>query len=186
MKVTPLDLRQQHFRTAMRGFERTEVIAFLAEVADEYEQALRETDRLRGEVTRLEAMLAEHREHERNLRNTLLTAQRLADEIKENAEQEAKRIVHEAETRSELILEKAQGRSEEIQREIDALRLKRREVEGSLEATVTAVRNALEFVQEQDRRDREEKILLHRPLRQVEPLPSIDVSLPQIKVDGTR
>ena len=68
MKVTPLDLRQQHFRTAMRGFEKTEVLAFLAEVADDYEQALRETDRLQGEVKHLEGLLNEHRESERNLR----------------------------------------------------------------------------------------------------------------------
>ena len=46
MKVTPLDLRKQTFRQAMRGFDKTEVTAFLSEVADEYELALRESDRL--------------------------------------------------------------------------------------------------------------------------------------------
>ncbi len=172
MKVTPLDLRQQRFRTAMRGFDRDEVVAFLAEVADEYEQALRETDRLQVELGRLEATLDEHREHERNLRNTLLTAQRLADEIRANAEQEANRVVREAEGRSDLILQKALARSDDIQRDIDGLRMKRREAENALEATITALRNALEFVKEQEHRDRDEKILLHRP-RQVEPLPDL-------------
>lgn len=186
MKVTPLDLRQQRFRTVMRGFDRTEVTAFLTEVADDYEQALRETDRLQGELGRLETMLNEHREHERNLRNTLLTAQRLADEIKANAEQEAKRVVREAEGRADLILQKAVARTEDIQREVDALRMKRREVEASLESTITAVRNALEFVQEQEHRDRDEKILLHRP-RQVESIADVRSSgdgLPQVKGEG--
>jgi cell division initiation protein len=186
MKVTPLDLRQQRFRTVMRGFDRMEVGAFLAEVADEYEQALRETGRLQGELAHLEDALNEHREHERNLRNTLLTAQRLADEIKANADQEAKRIVREAEGRSEIILQKAQARSEDIQREIDALRMKRREVQSSLESTITAVRNALEFVQEQEHRDRDEKILLHRP-RQADPvadLRSLVDGLPATKAEG--
>ena len=81
MNVTPLDLRQQQFRTAMRGFDKDEVTAFLAEAADDYAGAMREADRLRQEVARLEGVVNEHREHERNLRNTLLTAQRLADEI---------------------------------------------------------------------------------------------------------
>ena len=169
MKVTPLDLRQQRFRTVMRGFDRTEVVAFLTELADDYEQALRETDRLQGELVRLEGVLNEHREHERNLRNTLLTAQRLADEIKAHAEQEGNRIVREAEGRAELILQKAQARVEDIQREIDTMRMKRREVEGSLESTIGAVKNALEFVRDQEHRDRDEKILLHRP-RQIEPI----------------
>jgi len=40
MKVTPLDLRQQKFKTVMRGYDRGEVTAFLTEVADDYENAL--------------------------------------------------------------------------------------------------------------------------------------------------
>jgi cell division initiation protein len=185
MKVTPLDLRQQRFRTVMRGFDRTEVVAFLTELADEYEQALRETDRLQGELVRLERVVDEHREHERNLRNTLLTAQRLADEIRASAEQDGGRIVREAEGRAELILQNAQARCEDIQREIDQLRMKRREVQNSLESTVTAVRTALDFVQDQDHRDRDEKILLHRP-RQVEPIVEARNTdgLPAAKAEG--
>jgi DivIVA domain-containing protein len=53
MNVTPLDLRNQQFRTAMRGFDKDEVLAFLAEASDDYAAALREADRLRQEVTRL-------------------------------------------------------------------------------------------------------------------------------------
>lgn len=189
MKVTPLDLRQQKFRTVMRGYDREEVEAFLAETADDYEQALREADRLRDELARLQAALDEHRESERNLRNTLLTAQRLADEIRANAENEAQRIVREAEGRADLLLHKAQMRLEEIQREIDGLRLKRRDVENSLESAIAALRNALDFVREQDQKEREERVLLHRPRSQelqqtvqtpVRPLDELTV--PELKV----
>ena len=89
MNVTPLDLRQQHFRTVMRGFDKTEVLAFLIEAADDYEAAMQDADRQRQEVARLEGQVAEHREHQRNLSNTLLTAQRLADEIADNAQTHA-------------------------------------------------------------------------------------------------
>jgi len=44
-------------------------------------------------VARADQDLIEHRDREINLRNTLLTAQRLADQIRENAEQEAKMVV---------------------------------------------------------------------------------------------
>jgi cell division initiation protein len=169
MKVTPLDLRQQRFQTVMRGYDRGEVNAFLAEAADDYEHVSRDNDRLRQELAKSEAVLNEHRGQEKNLRNTLLTAQKLADEIKEQAEREAGRILREAEGRADLLLQKCQVRVEEVQREIDNLRMKRREVETSLEGIVSTLHNTIQFVREQDARHRtDEKILLHRP-RQGEP-----------------
>ncbi len=109
MNVSPLDLRQQRFRSTFRGFDKIEVASFLAAVADDYEQALRETDRLRQDATRMEAAINEHRELEKNLKATLLTAQRLADDVRAQADREAKHIVHEAEGRSDLLLEKTPG-----------------------------------------------------------------------------
>ena len=108
MRVAPLDLRQHHFKTVMRGFDKTEVVAFLTEAADDYEHALREIDRLRQDLLRVESLLTEHRDREANLRNTLLTAQRLADEIKDAAQNEAKLVVKEAQGRADLLLQKAQ------------------------------------------------------------------------------
>src|SRR5687768_5602577 len=164
MRVAPLDLRQQKFRTVFRGLDRTEVVAFLTEAADDYEHALREIDRLRQDLMRMEGLLGEHREREANLRNTLLTAQKLADEIKDAAQNEARMIVREAEGRSDLILQRAQGRLGEVERDINELRLRRRGVEGSLEASIQALYHALEFIRDQDRADdKGEKVLLHRP-----------------------
>jgi cell division initiation protein len=169
MKVTPLDLRQQRFQTVMRGYDRGEVAAFLTEVADDYENALRETERLRQEVTKLEAVLAEHRGQERNLRNTLLTAQKMADEIKDGATAEAERILRDAEGRADLIVQKSQARIEDVQREIEGMRSKRREVETGVEALITALQGTLAFIREQEAKARDEKVLLlHRP-KQAEP-----------------
>jgi len=162
MNVSPLDLRQQRFRSAFRGFDKVEVTAFLAAVADDYEQALRETDRLRQDVTRLEALIGEHREHEKNLKATLMTAQKLADDIKANAQEEAHRIIGDAERRSDLLLEKTQARLEDVQREIDGMKLKRRDVETTMESTIQTLRNTLEYIREQEARERDEKILIHR------------------------
>ena len=168
MNVSPLDLRQQRFSTALRGFDKVEVTSLLIAVADDYEAALRETDRHRQEVARLETIVSEHREHEKSLKSTLMTAQRLADDIRASAEVEAKRIVADAQGRSEMIVNKTQARLEDIQREIDGLKLKRKDVETTIEATIQTLRNTLEFVREQDARDREDKILIHRP-RSLEP-----------------
>jgi cell division initiation protein len=161
MRIAPLDLRQQRFKTVMRGFDKTEVVAFLTEAADDYEHALREIDRLRQDLVRMESLLSEHRDREENLRNTLLTAQRLADGVKDAAQNEGKMIVREAQGRADLLLQKAQARLEEIERDINELRLRRRGVEGSLEASIQSLYHALEFIRETDKPD--DKVLLHRP-----------------------
>jgi cell division initiation protein len=162
MRVSPLDLRQPRFKTGVRGFDKTDVVAFLTEAADDYEHALREMDRLRLEVARLEALLVDHRERETTLRNTLTTAQRLADDMKEAAQNEARMIVREAQGRSDLLIQKAQARLEQIERDITELRLRRRGVEGTLEAAIQTLYHGLEFIRAQDQQ-KEGEVHLHRP-----------------------
>src|SRR6185503_14976174 len=158
-----------------------------------YEQALRETDRLRQDLMRMEAVLNEHREHQNNLQATMMTAQKLSDDIKATADAEAKRIIggaeadgrrlmREAESRSDLLLEKTQARLEDIQREIDGLKLKRKDVETTIEASIATLRNTLEFVREQESRERDDRILLHRP-RYTEPAENGDAH-PSRKIVG--
>ncbi len=165
MRVGPLDLRQQRFKTVLRGFDKTEVVAFLTEAADDYEHALREIDRLRQDLVRLESLLGEHREREVTLRNTLLTAQRLSDEIKDAAQNEAKLVIREAQGRADLLFQKSQIRLEDVERDIHEMRLRRRGVEGSLEASIQALYHALEFIREQGRPD--DNLLQHRPRHDV-------------------
>jgi cell division initiation protein len=163
LPVTPLDVRQAKFNVSMRGFDRQEVSNFLAEVAEGYDQALRENERLRQEVARLEGSLSQFKDLEGSLKNTLLSAQKLADDLRENAAQDSARIIREAEGRAEMIVQKAQVRLEDVQREIDGLKLKRRETETSIEATISALHHTLNFIREQDARDRQDKVVSHRP-----------------------
>jgi cell division initiation protein len=142
-------------------------VAFLTEAADDYEHAMREIDRLRSDVARMEALLTEHRERESNLRDTLVTAQRLSEDMKETAQTEAKLVIREAQGRADLLLQKAQSRLEEFEHEINELKLRRRDAEGSLEATIQGLYRALEFIRDQDQTRSDDKLLLHRP-RQAE------------------
>ena len=163
LTVSPLDMRQPRFGTALRGFDKNEVTAFLEEASTDYENALRENERLRGEIIRLEASLNQFRELEGSLKATLMSAQKVGDDMRDTAQNEAARIVREAEGRADLLVEKAQARLEDIEREIDGLRLKRREAEVSIEATISTLHNTLDFVREQERRERENKVVPHRP-----------------------
>ena len=163
MRIAPMDMRQQRFKPAMRGYDRTEVVAFLTEAADDYEHAMREIDRLRADLMRMEALLGEHRERENNLRDTLLTANRISEELKEAAQTESKLIVREAQGRADVLIQKAQVRLDELDHDCNELKLRRRDAEGAVEGVIQALYRALEFMRDQDQSRSEEKILLHRP-----------------------
>ena len=174
ISITPLDMRQARFTTALRGFDKADVTAFLQEAAEGFDLAMRENERLRMEIVRLEASLNQYRELEGNLKTTLMSAQKVADDMRENAQkaaddvrehaqQEAARLVREAEGRVELMVQKAQARTEDIEREIDGLRIKRREAESNVEGTIAALHNTLDFIREQDRRERDDRVVQHWP-----------------------
>lgn len=151
MNVSPPDLRRHRFHSAFRGFDKVEVMAFLAGVADDY-------DRLRSDMKGMEAIVNEHREQEQALKASLIAAQKLAVEIKAQAEQEAQRIVHEAEGRCAQLLEKAQVQLDDVKQEIDALKLKRKEVEASIESTIQTLRQSLKGVRDPDSRDQAKRV----------------------------
>jgi cell division initiation protein len=157
--VTPLDLRQAKFPTAMRGFDKTAVTTLLGEASTGYEEALRENERLRQEIARLEGALHQFRDLEGSIKTTLISAQKLADEVRANAQQEAARIIREAEGQGGTLIAQAQVRVDEAQREVDALKMKRRDAETQIEATISALQHTLDFVREQDLRE----FIAHRP-----------------------
>ena len=162
LSLTPLEMRQARFGTAMRGFDKHEVMSYIEEAAEAFDAALRENERLRQEIARLEGSITQYRDMEGSLKSTLMSAQKVADDMRENAVQEAQRLVREAEGKADLLLQKAQARSEDIEREIDGLRIKRREAESTVEATIAALNNTLDFIREQDRRERDQRVVPHR------------------------
>ena len=153
-----------NFGAAVRGFNRAEVTSFLSEAADGFERAIRHTDRMRQELGTLQSQLDEHREREATLRDTLLTAQRLAADVHESAKQEAQLIVREARGRAEELILASSARCEEIENDITELRHKRTEVATAIQGSISALRHALEFVKTQDsHRFENDNLRRHRP-----------------------
>jgi cell division initiation protein len=123
MRITPLDIRKQEFRKTMRGLDGDEVYAFLTTVAEEYEAVLSDNKKLRERIVEIEERLKEYKTIETNLRNTLLTAERVTNEAKENARKEANLIVREAEVDAEKAADAIKAHTQQLRREV--LELKR-------------------------------------------------------------
>jgi len=122
MRITPLDARKQDFGQAMRGYDCDEVQAFLTTLADEYEAVLVDNKMIRERVMEQETKLSEYLGMERNLRDTLLTAERVMSETKETASREGDLILKDAEMKARGIMEECRMRTEELRREIVGLR----------------------------------------------------------------
>jgi cell division initiation protein len=144
--ATPLDLRTQQFKTSIRGFDRREVSEFVASLATRYDEALREADRLRDDLGRTQALVEEHREQERNLRATLMTAQKLADEIRLTAEQESQRIIGDAQAKAAALVQGTAPGLEALAREVAALRARREQTAADMASTVAALQATLDAV----------------------------------------
>jgi cell division initiation protein len=122
MRITPLDVRKQEFSKAMRGFDCDEVRAFLSTLADEYETVLVDNKQIREMLMEQEDKIQEYQGMERNLRDTLMTAERVMQETRENATKEGDLLIQEAEMKSKQVLEECRLRTEELRREIMSLR----------------------------------------------------------------
>ncbi|MCU0242816.1 MAG: DivIVA domain-containing protein [Vicinamibacteria bacterium] len=153
MKINPMDVQRQSFSRVLRGFDRDEVRTYLTFVAEELAALQKERDANEQEAQRLSATLAEHREREAILKNTLLTAQRLSDELKENARKQAEQIVREAELRADRLIELAQSRAQDLEHTILDLRAQRQGLRTQVRATIEQIQQILTLEEEAERGD---------------------------------
>jgi cell division initiation protein len=105
----------------VRGLDPEETSAFLATVADEYEAVLVDNKQLRERILELDEKLTEYRSMEKTLRDTLMTAERVLDEAKENAHKESNLIVKEAELRSQQLVESFHRQASDLRQDIIGL-----------------------------------------------------------------
>ncbi len=125
MRLTPLDIRKQEFKRGMRGLDADEVYAFLSTIADEYEAVINDNKALRERLLELDDKVQEYRNMEKTLRDTLLTAERVTVEAKENARRESDLIIKEAQIEAEKAVRDISTTSMKLRQEIQGLKRQR-------------------------------------------------------------
>ncbi len=153
MKISPMDIQKQTFGQQMRGFDREEVKTYLNLVAEEVAALQRERDAFEHEIGSLKAHLDEHRQRETILKNTLLTAQRISEELKEVARKQGEAVIQQAEMQSDRLLELAQARAHEVERGILDLRAQRTSIRTDIRALLTRLTTILDLQEEAEVED---------------------------------
>jgi cell division initiation protein len=140
-----MDIRQQQFTVKMfRGFDVQEVDTFLEDLAEDYETLLKENQLLKEQLQALEERTRGIEDRERILQETLVTTQRLTEEMKDGARREAALLVREAELQGEKMVEAARASEASIQAEVAALKRMRRQLAEALRSTVEMYQRLLD------------------------------------------
>ncbi len=156
MRISPLDIQQKNFPMRFRGFDPDEVYAFLELIREEMEELNRENASLKETVGRLENQLKDYKDMEVALRETLMTAQQMVDEYKNNARKEAELIIREAEIKGEEMLRDAQERVVKIHEDIVDLKGIRRHFKEELRRLIDSHLSMVEFDREREGEAEEE------------------------------
>jgi cell division initiation protein len=125
MRITPLDIQQMVFKVTFRGYDKEEVNRFLEELAQTVESLNRDHAVQQEKIMFLEQQLAELKRTEATLSNTLLSAQSLADDVKQNAQREADLVIKEAELKAGELIHQARVELTDTQRDLSSLQKQR-------------------------------------------------------------
>ena len=146
MNITPLDIQQQQFKGKMLGgLDPNDVDSFLQMVASEMESLIRENSDLKEQVRKFSLQLDEFSQREVTLRETMLAAQKVTEEMKANAQKEAHLIVSEAELKGERIVAEAENRLVQLNNQVYEIKRKKLQFETNLKSLVETHLKMLSF-----------------------------------------
>lgn len=122
LPLTPLDIHNKEFTRSFRGYDEDEVNDFLEQVIKDYETIAREKKEMEEKIKQLEEKLSHFSNIEQTLNQSILVAQETAEDVRQNAEKEAKLIVKEAEKNADRIINEALAKSRKLTLDIDELK----------------------------------------------------------------
>jgi len=132
MRISPIDIQQKQFKTRAFGYEKAGVDQFLEMLADELERLIRKNQDLQEDLARANARLDEMREREETLKETLVTTQKVTEDLKRSARREVDVMMAEAEIKAERLMLNAEERRQQLIEEIQEIKRQKVDFEVSL------------------------------------------------------
>ncbi|MSP64170.1 MAG: DivIVA domain-containing protein [Ignavibacteria bacterium] len=153
MALTPLEIKKQEFKKSFRGYDISEVNAFLEKVSRDYSDLIQELKNSQQKNIEIDIQLREYRQLEKTLQQTLIQAQETSNKSLENSKKEGELIIQEAELKSGKILEDARTEILRRQEEVVILRAKKESITSRLKVLLSSeleLINALELDDKQN------------------------------------
>jgi cell division initiation protein len=150
VRITPLDIRKHPFPRRLSGYDREEVDTFMRMVAEDFEAVVREADSLRDKVARLQTRVEDLAANETVLQETLVTAQKLSEDLKRTAVREAEVLISEAEIKGEKILDAAHRRAAKLAQDIREMKSLRARLHGAVRTAIETHLSLLDALAQDD------------------------------------
>jgi len=122
MALTPVEVRHVRFPRRLLGYRRANVEQVLLDVADSFEDVWRSRADLADRVEQLEGELVRYKELETLLRTTLVSAERSASDLRDQAKREAELIISEAHAEAREVTRHVAAEHERLVREAHIIR----------------------------------------------------------------
>jgi cell division initiation protein len=135
MTITPVELHHITLKRGLFGYRRKPVDDLIGEIADSFEEVWRQRADFADRIEQLEGELSRHRDLETLLRTTLVSAEKSAHELKDQAKREAELVLSEAHAEARAVTRAAASERERLHAEA-------RKVRALLEAALDAVEDA--------------------------------------------
>lgn len=138
MRIAPIDIAHKSFNRKVMGLDADEVANFLRDIADQMEELIRERNALKESSRQKDMNLIEYKERDESLKATLTTASRMGDQIRIDAEREAKLIIADATHKAELVMRDGRDQLKRMYQEIADIKKLRMQFEVNLRALCQA------------------------------------------------
>ncbi|MEX0720592.1 MAG: DivIVA domain-containing protein [Balneolaceae bacterium] len=128
MKLTPLEIKQQTFEKGLRGYDVSDVQAFLTLMSNEFEQLINKNRELEQQIDKLTERVKHYERVEEALHETLQTAKESMEQKIGGAKKEAQNTIEKAEMEADAIIKEANHQRQQVRQSILRLLDRREEI----------------------------------------------------------
>jgi len=136
MRITPLDIIQKQFAPSKKGVDAEEVSEFLDQVRETLEELLRENADQKIALGERDREIGRLREAETEIKETLLMARRISEDLQGTARREADLIMGEARLEAQQVINQTHDEHRHLLREVMRLRGLRHQLVAQIRAVV--------------------------------------------------
>jgi len=144
MKIAPIDIAHKNFGRKLGGLDPDEVTSFLKEIAEELETLIRERNQLKEQLRERDLQMMEYKDRDKALKDTILTAHKMTENMRRDGEREAGLIINDAQQRSEAIVRDARDSLKKTYQDISEMKRLKSQFEVSLRSLLTSHLELLE------------------------------------------
>jgi cell division initiation protein len=149
MTIDPSEIEIPKFRLSLKGYNQREVDQFITKLREGYQEIVHQNNVLTEEINKLTEQIKVYTSKKERLEDALISAQRSAQLISENSQEQAKLVVKDAEIRANRILEEGEKKLQGLRNEIANLNEQKRLFLTKLKSLITSHSELLDFYEEE-------------------------------------